>query len=95
MGAYCYELTPNNDTVPCDEYTGAKQLRTDSIGTVRISTVFLGLNHQIDDDGPPLIFETMVFPSEDQWRFSTYDEAIHFHDQKVAELNAAPTNPEE
>lgn len=26
-----------------------------------ISTVFLGLNHNWDDDGPPLWFETMVF----------------------------------
>ena len=29
-----------------------------------ISTVWLGLNHQYGD-GPPLIFETMAFPSKD------------------------------
>jgi hypothetical protein len=31
-----------------------------------ISTVWLGIDHRyIADDGQPLIFETMVFPSED------------------------------
>lgn len=30
-------------------------------GGKRVSTVWLGLNHNFHDDGPPLIFETMVF----------------------------------
>jgi hypothetical protein len=29
-----------------------------------VSTVWLGLDQRSDMDGPPLIFETMVFPSE-------------------------------
>ncbi|WP_166903861.1 hypothetical protein [Mycobacterium sp. DL440] len=28
---------------------------------VVVSTVWLGLNHSFTDDGPPIIFETMVF----------------------------------
>ncbi len=51
-----------------------------------VSTVFLGLNHQYGD-GPPLIFETMVFGGPfDQWqdRCSTWDEAEAMHEKTVA-----------
>ena len=34
--------------------------RWDFAGT-EVSTVFLGCDHQFRDDGPPLLFETMVF----------------------------------
>lgn len=37
-----------------------KQVALDSVGPYRISTVWLGLDHNWGD-GPPLIFETMVF----------------------------------
>lgn len=30
-------------------------------GDIRVSTVFLGLDHRFGDPGPPLVFETMVF----------------------------------
>ncbi len=45
---------------------------------VVVSTVFIGLDHRFDDDGPPLIFETMIFngalDGEGQ-RYSTWDDA--------------------
>jgi hypothetical protein len=50
-------------------------------GDVQVSTVFLGLNHQWGE-GPPLIFETMIFGGEhDQWqeRCSTWDQAEAQH----------------
>lgn len=53
------------------------------IGSVQISTVFLGLNHAWDD-GPPMLFETMVFGgplSDEQDRCSTYDEAEAMHER--------------
>lgn len=43
-----------------------------------VSTVYLGLNHRWGD-GPPLIFETMTFPDEEQWRYSTEAEAKENH----------------
>lgn len=55
---------------------------------VQISTVFLGLNHQWGN-GPPLLFETIIFGgkhSEDQWRYSTWDEAVAGHDAVVDKL---------
>lgn len=32
-----------------------------------VSTVFLGLDHNFSESGPPLLFETMVFENEPTW----------------------------
>lgn len=54
----------------------------------RVSTVFLVINHQFGD-GPPLLFETMVFGPE-TWhddyceRYSTEAQAVAGHDQALA-----------
>lgn len=50
-----------------------------------ISTVFLAMDHRFGD-GPPLLFETMIFGGEhdgDQWRYSTWDEAEAGHKRAV------------
>lgn len=39
-----------------------QRIAVDEIGPLRVSTVWLGLDHSFGD-GPPLIFETMTFPS--------------------------------
>lgn len=70
--------------------------RTDITDEADVSTVFLGLDHQWGD-GPPLLFETMVFGGEhDQWqdRYSTWDQAQAGHDRVVAALRNG-TDPEE
>ena len=49
----------------------------------RISTVFLGIDHNFGDDSPPLLFETMVFGGkfdQEQDRYATYDEALAGHE---------------
>lgn len=51
--------------------------------TYRVSTVWLGLNHQFGD-GPPLIFETKVFPEDSYMdleceRYSTEEDALVGH----------------
>lgn len=56
----------------------------------RVSTVWLGLDHNFAGDGPPLIFESMVFPLssyEDQAcrRYSTEAEALAGHAELVSE----------
>lgn len=57
----------------------------------RVSTVFLGLDHQFFD-GPPLVFETMVFPGGDTsqeggcWRYATRLDAALGHAKAVREL---------
>lgn len=63
--------------------------RTNDVGGFDVSTVWLGIDHRFGGDGPPLIFETMVFPAGslsevDMVRYSTEAEAIAGHDQIVA-----------
>jgi hypothetical protein len=58
-----------------------------------ISTVWLGLDHSFGS-GPPLIFETMVFPSQDDMRdqdcdrYSTEAEALDGHARMVEKWTA-------
>jgi hypothetical protein len=64
-----------------------RRIKQTTIGDVDISTVFLGMDHQIFE-GKPMLFETMVFGGEHdryQERYSTWEEAEAGH-QKVCEL---------
>lgn len=62
--------------------TADRRVAETACGAYRVSTVFLGLNHQFGK-GPPLLFETMVFEGERplsmQRRYSTWDEAEKGH----------------
>jgi hypothetical protein len=56
-------------------------------GDATVSTVFLGLDHRFVKDGPPLLFETMIFGGRHdglQWRYATYDEAKQGHIKALA-----------
>lgn len=77
--------------VPCsiEEWATVMDRKTRTVGKTtlpngnRVSTVFLGLDHQWGE-GQPLLFETMLFPSdsfteEDMDRYSTYEEAVEGH----------------
>jgi hypothetical protein len=70
-----------------DEY---KRVAFDTIGECDVSTVWLGLDHNFRGEGPPIIFETMVFgegPYADyQWRYSTEEEARRGHETVVEAL---------
>ncbi len=83
--------------VPCDMMEGAGMMERNDDRRVaytefddcRVSTVFLGIDHNYSGDGPPLLFETMVFPNNreglenwaDQYcrRYSTWEEAEAGH----------------
>lgn len=67
-------------------------IKKETLGRWKVSTVWLGMDHNFSDDGNPLIFETMVFPnkgdgmefSEDYCqRYSTEEEAIKGHEEAV------------
>lgn len=63
---------------------------TEITPSVRVSTVWLGLDHSFGK-GPPLIFESMVFDGTDETnngdmrRYTTEEEARAGHAEMVAE----------
>jgi hypothetical protein len=63
--------------------TADRRVAATTIGTLRISTVFLGLNHNFLDEGPPVLFETMIFGFDEhdgyQTRCCTWEEAERHH----------------
>jgi hypothetical protein len=62
------------------------------VGDVKVSTVFLGLDHNWGKQGPPIVFETMIFGGKhDQYqeRYCTWDEALAGHKQALALVKEA------
>ena len=67
--------------------TKDRKVQLSQFGEVKVSTVFLGLDHSFGV-GEPLLFETMIFGGEHdsyQKRYSTWDEAVKGH-RKVCNL---------
>ena len=55
--------------------------------STEVSTVFLGIEHDYSRDGPPILFETMIFGGPldgDMWRCATYNQAEAQHQAAVA-----------
>jgi hypothetical protein len=68
---------------------GYRRIAETFIGPYRVSTVWLGLDHNFWPGGTPLIFETMVFGGDrdcELWRYSTEAEAAAGHEIVVAGL---------
>ena len=90
-----YYILDGHEPVACDLMTWARWFETadrhiklTEQNNVRISTVFLGLNHSWDR-GRPELFETIVFGfvgGDDRERYSTWDEAEAGHDRWVAKI---------
>lgn len=82
--------------VPCsmDDYLltgmpprGDNRVAFDTVGTVEISTVFIGIDASVNTQADPQIFETMIFgePFSDRcWRCSTWEQALEQHRSAVA-----------
>jgi hypothetical protein len=64
-----------------------------------VSTVFLGIDHNFsDDDGPPVLFETMIFGEAGEEycdRCCTWDEAIEMHNKALRHLKGILLEREE
>lgn len=63
-----------------------RSVAKDTVGDVRVSTVFLGLDHSFGS-GPPLLFETMIFGGKhDQYqrRYEDWDSAMLGHQEALA-----------
>lgn len=71
-----------NRTVRKD--TATVRLDGEKVGEVRVSTVFLGIDHSFDDDGPPVLFESMIFGGpldEEMDRCATWEGAEKMHEK--------------
>lgn len=99
--AYYYVLDDAGQPVACDADAWARWFetscdervvaKTEPTSGVEVSTVFLGLDHSFDD-GPPIIFETMVFggPLDEQGeRYSTREQALSGHTRWVKNVIAS------
>lgn len=62
------------------------------IGDIKVSTVWLGLDHNFMFEGPPLIFESVVFGGaldDEMRRYSTVEEAEKGHWDLVEKVKLA------
>lgn len=65
------------------ENSANRIIKQEQVGPYWVSTVFLGIDHNFSMEGPPLLFETMIF--REGWRdlycdrYSTYEEALAGH----------------
>ena len=90
-----YYILEGHKAVKTDLSTWAKWLESaehhvadEPIGDVRVSTIFLGLDHSFGF-GPPLLFETMVFGGpldQNQDRYTTWEEAKEGHKKMVSRV---------
>lgn len=72
--------------------TADRRIALTEVGEATVSTVFLGLDHRYGSDGPPLIFETMIFSGpldEYQARYSTLEQAKAGHEVAVRKAQIA------
>jgi hypothetical protein len=83
-------LLVDKKAVPCDDLlewakafeTTDRRVAKDFVGPAQVSTVFLCLDHNFWGEGPPLLFETMVFGGPldgEQDRCSTWEQAEDMH----------------
>jgi hypothetical protein len=98
-----YILNDEHVPVPVDLMTWATWLGSDAsrrivqqddVGDYWVSTVFLGLDHNWCEQGPPLLFETIIFARksadkddiESMWmeRYSTWELALSGHRRACA-----------
>lgn len=94
-----YKLDKNKNSIPCEmiewaeqraemRKTNTKHVNDENVYGHRVSTVWLGLNHNLDGIIPPLLFETMVFEGESMMEiycklYPTWEMAEEGHKQAV------------
>jgi hypothetical protein len=74
------------------ENTNWKVEKTKISDEITVSTVFLGLDHNLSNEGPLLLFETMVFDGkldQEMERYSTWQEAVEGHIRWVDRVKQA------
>jgi hypothetical protein len=80
------------------EHSPDRSVAQTKIGNVDVSTVFLGIDHNWFGNGPPLLFETMVFGGPEDghlMRCSTWAEAEQQHERVCALVRAGKVKQEQ
>jgi hypothetical protein len=94
-----YILAPNHMPVPCPDEASwrlwmmtsqeERQVAETVVCGVRISTAFLGIDHNWTSTGYPKLFETLVLGGdlhESRERYAFWDDAMAGHEQWVARV---------
>ena len=81
------EIIPCPDIIEWGKWmeTANRRVARETFGYSDVSTIFLGIDLH-HGDGPPLLFETLVFGgdlSDEMDRYSTWDEAVLGHKAMV------------
>ena len=66
--------------------TSNRRVALNEIDDITISTVFLGIDHNYNTNGLPILFETMIFGGshdEECFRCSTLEEAKEYHKRAI------------
>lgn len=89
-GPHWYDLDHNRIRIDqANELLASREriIAQEQVGAAWVSTVFLVLDHNFTHQGPPLLYETMVFidgVGDYQWRTATRHAALAWHDQTCA-----------
>lgn len=63
-------------------------IKKTKVGKAEVSTVFLGLDHNLSGRGDPLLFETMIFNHDGfcnyQKRYTSKQESLKGHEKAVS-----------
>lgn len=69
------------------EVSGSRIVARDLVGDVRVSTVFLGLDHLFTEGSAPMLLETMIFDGPHdgyQERYASKADALEGHRKALA-----------
>ena len=98
-----YILDDQNNPVPCNDMRvfgswfedfDQRIVAQDMVGDVKVSTVFLGIDHNFSRNGDPVLWETMIFGGrydESQGRYSSHADALKGHAALAAVKDEAAT----
>lgn len=103
---FLYILNAENVPVPCENpidwniwmMENNRHVGDDTIDDVRVSTVFLAMDHNHTGNGPPILFETMVFvegESASMRRYCTWSEAESGHRYALGAVSLYQQNASE
>lgn len=79
--------------------THSRRVAHDEIDGIIVSTVFLAIDHNFHDRGPPILFETLVFVTEgetgEMLRYATWDYALLGHVRVVKKVREYQENADD